>query len=64
MCLDIGFCNVSSAATKWHGTTQNMSFGLKWWIGFLLRKQEWFRRHKLVHLMHPIMIFIMGLVWQ
>ena len=23
------FCNVSSAATKWHGTTQNMSFGLK-----------------------------------
>src|SRR6185295_13142562 len=33
MCLDTGFCNVSSAATKWHGTTQNMSFRLKPWIG-------------------------------
>ena len=29
MCLDTSFCNVSSAATKWHGTTQNMSFRLK-----------------------------------
>ena len=26
MHLDTGRCNVSSAATKWHGTTQNMSF--------------------------------------
>ena len=26
MHLDTGCCNVSSAATKWHGTTQNMSF--------------------------------------
>ena len=25
MHLDTGFCNVSSAATKWIGTTQNMS---------------------------------------
>ena len=25
MCLDTGFCNMSSAATKWHVTTQNMS---------------------------------------
>ena len=29
MRLDTGFCNVSSAAMKWHGTTQNMSFRLK-----------------------------------
>ena len=26
MHLDTGFCNLSSAATEWHGTTQNMSF--------------------------------------
>jgi hypothetical protein len=26
MHLDTGFCNMLSAATKWHGTTQNMSF--------------------------------------
>jgi len=26
---DTGFCNVSSAAMEWHGTTQNMSFRTK-----------------------------------
>ena len=42
MCLDTGFCNVSSAATKWHGTTENMSFRLKVvdWACLLQKKQE------------------------
>ena len=29
MCLNTSFCNVSSAATKWHETFKNMSFGPK-----------------------------------
>ena len=33
-------------------------------LGSLWENKKWFRRHKLVHLMNPIMIFIMGLVWQ
>ena len=42
MCLDNVICNVSSAATKWHGTTQNMSFRLKVveWACLLQKKQE------------------------
>ena len=33
-------------------------------LGSLWENKKWFRRHKLVHLVHPILIFIMGLVWQ
>ena len=41
MCLDNGICNVSSAATKWHGTTQNMSFRQNSGLGmFIVTKQE------------------------
>ena len=66
MYLDTGFCNVSSAARKWHGTTQNMSFRLKIvdWACLLRQNKKWFQRHKLVHLMHPIQIFTMGQVQQ
>ena len=53
MHLDTDFCNVSSAATEWHGTTQNMSFRLEI-VGWLRQNKKWFRRHKLVHLMHPV----------
>ena len=51
MHLDTGFCNVSSAATEWHGTTQNMSFGPKVadWACPLLENKKRFWRHKLVH---------------
>jgi len=34
------------------------------WACSLWQNKKWFRKHKLVHLMHPILIFIMGLVWQ
>ena len=66
MFLDTGFCNVSSAATKWHGTTQNMSFRLKIvdWACSLRQNKKWFWRHKLVHLMRPIVVFTMGQVQQ
>ena len=66
MCLDTGFCNVSSAATKWQGTTQNMSFKTEIvdWACLLRQNKKWFWRHKLVHLMHPILIFTMGQVRQ
>ena len=41
MFLDTGFCNVSSAAMKWHGTTQNMSFDGNSGLGmFIVTKQE------------------------
>ena len=52
MRLDTGFCNVSSAAMKWIGTTQNMSLRLKIvdWACSLRHNKKWFWRHKLVHL--------------
>ena len=66
MSLDTGFCNVSSAATKCHGTTKHMSFRLKIvdWACLMRQNKKWFRRHKLMHLMHPILIFRMGQVRQ
>jgi len=66
MHLDTGFWNVSSAATEWHGTTQNMSFRpeIVDWACLLGKNKKWFRRHKLMHLMHPILIFTMGQVRQ
>ena len=66
MHLDTGFCNVSSAATEWHGTTQNMSFRpeIVDLACSLCQNKKWFQGHKLVHLMHPILIFTMGQVRQ
>ena len=66
MHLDTGLCNVSSVAIKYHGTTQNMSFRQKIvdWACSLRQNKKWFRRHKLVHLMHPIQIFTIGQVRQ
>jgi len=66
MHLDTNFCNMSSAATEWHGTTQNMSFRpeIVDWACLLWQNKKWFQRHKLVHLMHPILIFTMGQVRQ
>ena len=66
MHLDTGYCNVSSAATEWHGTTQNLSFRpeIVDWACSLWQNKKWFQRHKLVHLMHPILIFTMGQVRQ
>ena len=66
MHLNTGYCNVSSAATKWHGTTQNMSFRSKIvdWACLLRQNKKWFWRHKIVHLMHPILIFTIGQVRQ
>ena len=45
---------------------QNMSFGPKVvdWACSLLENKKWFWRQKLVHLMHPILIFTMGQVRQ
>ena len=34
------------------------------WARSLRPNKKWFRRHKLVHLMHPILIFTMGPVRQ
>ena len=34
------------------------------WACSLRQNKKWFRRHKLVHLMHPILIFTMGQVRQ
>jgi len=34
------------------------------WAYSLRQNKKWFRRHKLVHLMHPILIFTMGQVRQ
>ena len=34
------------------------------WACSLCHNKKWFLRHKLVHLMHPILIFTMGQVWQ
>ena len=31
---------------------------------FVATNKKWFQRHKFVHLMHPILIFTMGQVWQ
>ena len=75
---ETNFRSRSGAATKWHETIQNMSFRPKvvdW--ACLLKKQEivdlayslrqnkkWFQRHKLMHLMHPILNFRMGQVRQ
>ena len=44
MHLDTGFCNVSSAATKWRETIQNMSFRLKVveWACLLQQKKKRF----------------------
>jgi hypothetical protein len=52
MHLDTGFCNLSSTATEWHGTTLNMSFRPEI-VDWLWQNKKWFRRHKLVHLMQP-----------
>ena len=50
MHLDTGFCNVCSAATKWHETTEDMSVGPKVvdWACSLLENKKRFWRHKLV----------------
>ena len=59
---DTSFRNVSGASTKWRETFENMSFGPKVvdWACSLRHNKKWFWRHKLVHLMHPILIFTMG----
>src|SRR6185503_9154707 len=63
---DYNFCSGSGAATKCRKTIQNLSFRTKVedWACLLQKNKKWFWRHKLVHLMHPILIFTMGQVWQ
>ena len=47
---DTSFHNGSDASTKWHETTENMSFVPKVvdWVGSLLENKKRFWRHKLV----------------
>src|SRR6185503_10334991 len=63
---DANFHNGSGAATKWRETNKNLSFRLKEvdWACSLRQNKKWFWRHKLVHLMHLILIFTMGQVRQ
>ena len=64
MHADTSLRNGSSASTKWHETFENMTFGPKVvdWACSLRQNKKWFWRHKLVYLMHPILIFTMGQV--
>src|SRR6185312_13124479 len=66
MCHDTCFCNVSSAAKKWHGTTQNMSFRLKLWIEHVRCDQtrNGFGGINSCISCTPIQIFAMGQVQQ
>ena len=59
---DTSFRNGSGASMKWRETFENMSFEPKVvdWACSLRQNKKWFQRHKLVHLMHPILIFTMG----
>ena len=51
MHADTNFQNGSGAATKWHETIQNLSFGPKVvdWVSLLQKNMKRFQRHKLVH---------------
>ena len=51
---DTRFRNGLRAATKWHETTPNMSFGPKVvdWACSLQKHKKWFRLHKLLPCMH------------
>jgi len=66
MHLDTSFCYVSSAATKWHVTTQNMSFRLKYWIGHVRcdKTRNGFGGINSCIKCTPILIFTIGQVWQ
>jgi len=66
MHADTSFRNGSGASTKWRETFENMSFGPKVvdWACSMRQNKKSFRRHKLVHLMHPILNFTMGQVQQ
>ena len=66
MCLDTGFCNVSSAAMKWQGTTQNMSSGQKIvvWACSLRKTRNGFGGINSCISCTPIQIFAMGQVQQ
>ena len=66
MHADTSFRNGSGASTKWHESFENLSFGPKVvdWACSLRQNKKWFWRHKLVHLMHLILIFTMGQVRQ
>ena len=66
MHADTSFRNRSGASTKWRETFENMSFepNVVDWACSLRQNKKWFWRHKLVHLMHPILIFTMGQVRQ
>ena len=64
MCLDTCFCNVSRLR---NGMEATKTWVLDWNSGlgmFVVTNKKWFWRHKLVHLMHPILIFTMGQVHQ
>ena len=66
MHADNSFRNRSGASTKWRKAFENMSFGPKVvdWACSLRQNKRWFQRLKLMHLMHPILIFTMGQVRQ
>src|SRR6185436_1171961 len=63
---DTSFRSGSGAATKWHETIQNLSFRpiVVDWACLLQQNKKRFWRHKLMHLMHSILIFTMGQVRQ
>ena len=51
----------------WNGMEPPKTWVLDWNSGlgmFVVTNKKWFWRHKLVHLMHPILIFTMGQVRQ
>ena len=48
----------------WNHTKHEFYTEIVDWACLLWQNKKWFWRHKLVHLMHPILIFIMGQVRQ
>ena len=63
MHLDTGFCNLSSAATEWHGTTQNMSFRPEI-VDWLRQNKNGFGGINSCIKCTPILIFTIGQVRQ